>query len=97
MISAVGLCGLWAMAFTIFGLVFQNSVIKLAPEGTPIAMSIYSGICNVGIGAGALVGGLVAAHAEIALIGFAGGIFAIIAGLICMPWLAPKIAGNSQD
>ena len=97
MVSAVGLCGLWAMAFTVFGLVFQASVIKLAPEGTPIAMSIYSGICNVGIGAGALVGGLVTAHAQIAHIGFAGGLFAIVGGLICMPWLAPKITRKAKD
>lgn len=90
--SAMALCALWGMAFTIFGLVFQAAVIRLAPEGTPLAMSIYSGICNVGIGGGALIGGLVTTHAAIAHIGYAGGLFAMAGGLLCMLWLAPKIA-----
>ena len=54
-------------------------------------------ILTVGIGAGALVGGLVTAHAEIAHIGFAGGLFAMIGGLICMPWLAPKLTSKTHD
>lgn len=42
-------------------------------------MSVYSGIYNVGIGSGALVGGLVCTHASIADIGWAGGAIAAAA------------------
>lgn len=51
----VALCICWGLAITIFNLVFQSEIIRLAPEATAIAMSVYSGIYNVGIGAGALV------------------------------------------
>lgn len=63
---------LLGLAITIFNLVFQSEIIRLAPEATAIAMSVYSGIYNVGIGAGALVGGFVCTHASIARIGYAG-------------------------
>ena len=77
------LCVFWGMCFTIFGLVFQAVVIRLEPQATPIAMSIYSGIANVGIGGGALVGGWVCALPAIKWIGYAGAAFAALAGVIC--------------
>lgn len=77
------LCVFWGMCFTIFGLVFQAVVIRLEPQATPIAMSIYSGIANVGIGGGALVGGWVCALPAIEWIGYAGAAFAALAGVIC--------------
>lgn len=81
--SAMLLCVFWGIAFTIFGLVFQSVVIRLEPQATPIAMSIYSGIANVGIGGGALVGGWVCAWPAIEAIGYAGAAFAMLGGLIC--------------
>lgn len=81
--SAMVLCVFWGVTFTIFGLVFQSVVIRLEPQATPIAMSIYSGIANVGIGGGALVGGWVCALPAIEWIGYAGAAFAFVAGLIC--------------
>ena len=44
-------------------------------------MSVYSGIFNIGIGGGALLGNQVITHMGIANIGYAGGILAV-AGLI---------------
>ena len=81
--SAMLLCVFWGIAFTIFGLVFQSVVIRLEPQSTPIAMSIYSGIANVGIGSGALVGGWVCAVPAIEWIGYAGAAFAFLGGIIC--------------
>ena len=81
--SAMLLCVFWGIAFTIFGLVFQSVVIRLEPQATPIAMSIYSGIANVGIGGGALVGGWVCALPAIEWIGYAGAAFAFVGGVIC--------------
>lgn len=81
--SAMFLCVFWGIAFTIFGLVFQSVVIRLEPQSTPIAMSIYSGIANVGIGSGALVGGWVCAVPAIEWIGYAGAAFAFLGGIIC--------------
>ena len=56
-------CILWGLAINSYNLAFQSEIIQIAPHGTAIAMSIYSGIYNVGIGAGALVGGTVCANA----------------------------------
>ena len=81
--SAMLLCVFWGITFTIFGLVFQAVVIRLEPQSTPIAMSIYSGIANVGIGSGALVGGWVCAVPAIEWIGYAGAVFAFLGGIIC--------------
>lgn len=85
---AMLLCVFWGMTFTIFGLVFQSVVIRLEPQATPIAMSIYSGIANVGIGGGALVGGWVCALPAIEWIGYAGAAFAGVAGVICFAMIS---------
>ena len=77
------LCVFWGITFTIFGLVFQSVVIRLEPQATPIAMSIYSGIANVGIGSGALVGGWVCAWPALPYIGYVGAAFALAGGIIC--------------
>lgn len=81
--SAMLLCVFWGITFTIFGLVFQAVVIRLEPQSTPIGMSIYSGIANVGIGSGALVGGWVCSIPAIEWIGYAGAVFAFLGGIIC--------------
>lgn len=78
------LCVFWGIMFTFFGLAFQATVIRLVPQGAPIAMSIFSGIANVGIGSGALVGGFTVTHFSVACVGYAGAIFAALAGLICL-------------
>lgn len=65
------------------GLGMQVKVIDLAPDATDIAMSIYSGIFNIGIGAGALIGNQVILHAGMTNIGYAGTILSIIAVVWC--------------
>ena len=55
--SVILICILWGLAINSYNLSFQSEILQVAPHGTAIAMSIYSGIYNVGIGAGALVGG----------------------------------------
>lgn len=73
------LCIFWGISFMIFNLVFQDTVIKVAPDATAVAMSIYSGIYNVGIGSGALIGGIVSTHAGTQYVGMAGCFIGLLA------------------
>jgi len=76
------LCCAWGLALALIGLMFQALVIKIAPQSTTIAMSIYSGTYNVGIGSGAFIGGLVYADFGITYIGFIGAFIALLGCLL---------------
>lgn len=82
-------CILWGLAINSYNLSFQSEILQVAPHGTAIAMSIYSGIYNVGIGAGALVGGNVCSYMGISNIGFVGGAIGLIASAYCILRLIP--------
>jgi DHA1 family L-arabinose/isopropyl-beta-D-thiogalactopyranoside export protein-like MFS transporter len=43
----------------IFGIAMQSAVLKFAPYAADAAVSIYSGIFNVGIGGGAFIGSII--------------------------------------
>ena len=81
--ASISVCMLWGVAITAYNLVFQSEVIRVAPEGTTIAMSIYSGIYNVGIACGALTGGAVCSYLSIKWVGYVGGAIALTVALIC--------------
>lgn len=77
--TVFSLCIFWGISMMIFNLVFQDTVIKVAPDATAVAMSIYSGIYNIGIGSGALIGGTVSTHAGTQYVGMAGCFIGIVA------------------
>lgn len=77
-------CVLWGLAASLFNVSFNAAVIKCAPEGaSSVAMSIYSGLYNLGIGTGTWLGGMVTANAGIGLIGYVGGVLALVGLAYC--------------
>ena len=78
---------LWGLAITAISLAFQLRVLQLAPNATDVAMSIFSGIYNIGIGGGAFVGGLVIASLGLAMVGYVGAGIALIAMVCLMVYL----------
>jgi len=74
----------WGLAMMIIGLALQVRVLALASDATDVSMSLLSGIYNIGIGAGALLGNQVSLHLEMSNVGYAGGVLGCIAFVWCL-------------
>lgn len=85
------LCMVWALSLTMFNIAFQNEIILFAPDNQAVAMSIYSGIFNLGIGGGAFVGGIVCHNNAMFAIGYVGGLIALIAAVFCAIKFVPRM------
>lgn len=71
--AEVAVCAVWGAAATAFNVALQSQIIACTPpEGTAVSMSVYSGIFNLGIGSGTLIGGVVCTSVSISCVGLAG-------------------------
>ena len=96
-VTAVMLCVFWAFAINFYNLIFQSEIIRCAPRGTAVAMSIYSGIYNVGIGGGALIGGYVCSGLSVSFVGYVGGAIAFVAAAVSLRYLLPALKAGNPD
>lgn len=78
-VTMFAMCALWGCCGTAFNVAFQAELIKYTSEDeSAVAMSIFSGLFNLGIGAGSAVGGVVVSGVGIACVGYVGGAIAAV-------------------
>lgn len=87
-------CVVWGIAMMCMALAMQAKVLSLAHDATDVGMSLFSGIFNIGIGAGALLGSQVSLHAGMQHIGWVGGALATL-GLVWCVWSQRRWSGRS--
>ena len=82
--AVFAVCTLWGVCATSFNVAFQAEVIRMTPpSASAVAMSIFSGLFNLGIGCGSWIGGMVTSGLGISLVGFVGAAFALTGFVIC--------------
>ncbi|PNH94767.1 sugar transporter [Vibrio diazotrophicus] len=69
---------IWSPALMIVCLVMQVKVLNIDANASDMIMSMFSGIINLGIGAGALIGGKVILYMSLEGIGYVSAIFALL-------------------
>lgn len=87
------ICALWGMVVTAYNVSGQAAIINAAPAGAShVAMSIYSGLYNLGIGTGSWLGGLITTNISISYLGYIGGVIALAGVLYCLYKIVPLLA-----
>ncbi|WP_306575818.1 sugar transporter [Oligella urethralis] len=75
----------WGTVITLLSMVLQSKVLENATDAPDIGVAIFSGVFNIGIGGGALLGGQMINHVGLANIPYVGAILAVIT-LIAFWW-----------
>lgn len=79
MITLLLICIVWGMSSTAFNVACQSETMLATDENTSsVAMSIFSGIFNLGIGLGSFIGGQTINLLNIQSIGYVAGIIAVL-------------------
>ncbi|HFC8457275.1 TPA: sugar transporter [Neisseria subflava] len=81
--AAYALVFIWGVAIVIVSLGMVSKVLSFASDATDVANSIYSGLYNVGIGGGALLGHYVTVWFGLSNIGIAGALLAAAGLAVC--------------
>lgn len=80
----------WGVAATAFNIAMQCEIIQQASaEATSVAMSIFSGIFNFGIGTGAFIGGRICSATQVDFVGIGGAIIAL--GALAYWWFCLRV------
>lgn len=98
-VAVLAACVVWGSMSTAFNVAFQDTTMRYAPaEATSVALSIFSGIFNLGIGVGAYIGAAVVTHVSLSAVGYFGGAIGLAALGYCLFCLFPDMrrhdAGN---
>lgn len=83
----------WGAAMTTVCMAFQTVVLNVASDAADIAVSLYSGIFNIGIGTGAFTGSLISARWGFEPVASSGAAFVAVSAVLCLAlWVTTKSA-----
>lgn len=74
----IAMCMFWGICMTMMNLVFQAELMRTEKNATTVAMALYSGLFNLGIGAGALIGGRIVSGPGVEQVGGYGATIALM-------------------
>lgn len=96
--SMIACCMLLGTISTLFNVTMQAELIRnCSLAAAPVAMSIFSGIFNVGIGGGTFIGGRLAAASLLPDIGFVGAAIAACAVLFGLLFYLPHARRQAKQ
>lgn len=84
LVTLLIICAYWGLTSTAFNVACQSEVILHAGNAGTVAMSIFSGIFNLGIGMGSFIGGQTVNILGISYVGYIGAVIGLIAGVYCI-------------
>lgn len=88
----IAVCVLWGVSGSGYNIVYQAKIIEIADESEQtVAMAMFSGIFNLGIGTGSFIGGSVCTHLGLQYVGFFGCAIAMAALAYCVFVLVPRM------
>jgi predicted MFS family arabinose efflux permease len=100
-VATVVLIALIGLSFSGLAVAVQSRTLQIAPGSTDIASAGASSAFNVGIAAGAFVGGVLIDHTTVRSVALAGGLLTAVAALVmlCEPLLARRrpLADDEHD
>ena len=96
-ITMMMICMFWGFFATAFNVSFQSEAIRTSPmDAFAISMSMYSGIFNVGIAMGSIIGGITTDTISIGSIGYVGGAFTMIALTFTCTYLVKQMKSTDS-
>lgn len=84
LVTLLAICAYWGFSGLAYNVAAQSEIILHSGQDGAVAMSIFSSLCNLGIGMGSFLGGQTVDHLGIDKIGFVGAILAVLAVVVCI-------------
>lgn len=85
--TITALCIFWGIAMTFMNLVFQAELMAAEKKATTVAMALYSGLFNVGIGAGPVIGAWAINGPGLHTVGYIGAAIALMGSVVSVWFL----------
>lgn len=85
--TITALCIFWGLAMTFMNLVFQAELMDAEKKATTVAMALYSGLFNVGIAAGPMIGGWALNGTGLESTGYIGAAIALAGSAVSVWYL----------